>query len=233
MAYRIRAQSTDNSVLEDVNEIPDTCAACGKGISPIFCYQYSVDVWRAYDGFLQIVFRCPRKECQRLFVALYGAERGYAGAVLILRRTYLMDFVEFEKFPESVSSISSQFEVIYNQSKIADENGLHLIAGPGYRKALEFLVKDYLIRSDPQNEETIKKEQLGAAIKRIKEKRIEACASRAAWLGNDETHYIRKWEDKDLQDLKNLIKMVVDWIDLVERSDEYEAAMPSPESPAE
>lgn len=228
MAYKIHTQSTDNSVLEDVNEIPDICAACGKGISPIFCYQYGVDVWRAYEGFLQIVFRCPRKECQRLFIALYGAERGFGNTVLLLRRTYLMEYVEFEKFPESITSISGQFEAIYNQSKISEENGLHLIAGPGYRKALEFLVKDYLIRSDPENAGSIKKELLGATIKRIKEKRIEACASRAAWLGNDETHYVRKWEDKDLEDLKNLIKMVVDWIDLVERSDKYEEAMPSP-----
>lgn len=230
MAYQVRTQTTDSSVLEDVNEIPDTCQACGKGIEPKFCFQYGVDTWREYDGFLQIVFRCPRKECQRLFIAYYGAERGFGSTVLILRRTYLMGFVEFEEFPNSVTSISSKFGAIYNQSKIAEDNGLGLIAGPGYRKALEFLVKDYLIRSIPEKEEAIKKEQLGTAIKRIDNKNIEACASRAAWLGNDETHYIRKWEDKDLQDLKNLIKMVVDWIDLVERSKEYELAMPSPEN---
>ncbi len=233
MAYKVRVQSNDESVLQDVNGIPDACPACGKGISPLFCYQHGVDTWRAYDGFLQIVFRCPRKECQRLFIAVYGTEKAFAGTNLILRRTLLMDFMEFEKFPESVTSISSQFEAIYNQSKIAEDNGLHLIAGPGYRKALEFLVKDYLIRTDPEHEDQIKKEQLGTAIKRITEKRIEACASRAAWLGNDETHYVRKWEDKDLQDLKNLIKMVVDWIDLIERSDGYEQAMPSPEIPAD
>lgn len=231
MAYKVRSQPTDDSVLEDINKIPDICAACDKGIEPIFCYQYGVDTWREYDGFLQIVFRCPRKECQRLFVAYYGAERGYAGTALVLRKTYLMESFEVEKFPESVTNISNQFDIIYNQSKIAEDNGLRLIAGPGYRKALEFLVKDYLIRIDSENEDKIKKEQPGTVIKRIKEGRIEACASRAAWLGNDETHYVRKWEDKDLQDLKNLIKMVVDWIDLVERSDEYEEAMPSPEAP--
>lgn len=229
MAYRVRPQSTDNTTLEDVDKVPDSCPACGKGIEPVFCYQYGVDVWREYQGFLQIVFRCPIKECQRLFIAYYGAERGYAGPDLVLRQTYLMESFEVEKFPKSITSISSQFEIIYNQSKIAEGNGLHLIAGSGYRKALEFLVKDYLIRSDPKDEEKIKKEQLGTTIKRIKEKRIEVCASRAAWLGNDETHYVRKWEDKDLEDLKNLIKMVVDWIDLVERSDEYEQTMPSPD----
>lgn len=233
MAYRVRTESTDLGVLQDVNAVPDMCAACGKGIQPIFCFQHGVDTWSEYDGFLQIVFRCPRKECQRLFTALYVAERGYSGTVLVLRRTFLLEYVEMEKFPASVTSISSKFEAIYNQSKIAEGNGFLLIAGPGYRKALEFLVKDYLIRANPSDEEEIKKELLGITIKRIDEKRIEACASRAAWLGNDETHYVRKWEDKDLQDLKNLIKMVVDWIDLIERSRDYEVAMPSPEIPSD
>lgn len=231
MAYKVREQSTDNNVLDDVNATPDICPACRKGIEPIFCFQYGVDVWREHDGFLQIVFRCPRKQCKKLFFAYYGAEQGYGETVLILRRTYLLEFVEFEEFPESITSISSKFDVIYNQSKIAEDNHLLLIAGPGYRKALEFLVKDYLIRSNSENENAIKKEQLGDTIKRIEDKNIEACASRAAWLGNDETHYTRKWEDKDLQDLKNLIKMVVDWIDLVARSKEYETAMPSQEIP--
>lgn len=229
MAYSLRPQSTDHNVLDDVNEIPDTCAACEKGIAPIFCFQYGVDIWREYDGFLQVVFRCPRKECQRLFIALYGAERGYSGTVLIFRKTYLMDFVEFEEFSELITGVSKEFPKIYNQAKIAEENGLLLIAGPGYRKALEFLVKDYLIKSRPQLEEEIKKKQLSVVIKLVENTRIEACASRAAWLGNDETHYIRTWEDRDLQDLKNLIKMVVDWIDLEERSTEYEKAMPSRE----
>ena len=42
--------------------------------------------------------------------------------------------------------------------------------------------------------------------------RIKDCAKRAAWLGNDETHYIRKWETQDLEDLKDLIELTVNWI---------------------
>ena len=38
-------------------------------------------------------------------------------------------------------------------------------------------------------------------------------ASRAAWLGNDETHYIRKWVDKDVQNLKSLIDLTIRWIE--------------------
>ena len=36
------------------------------------------------------------------------------------------------------------FLTIYNQSLSAEDNNLDQIAGIGYRKALEFLIKDYL-----------------------------------------------------------------------------------------
>lgn len=31
---------------------------------------------------------------------------------------------------------------------------------------------------------------------------------RAAWLGNDETHYVRKWPEKDVKDLKSLNRII-------------------------
>ena len=42
---------------------------------------------------------------------------------------------------------------------------------------------------------------------------IKKVAERAAWLGNDETHYVRKWEEKDVQDLKGLIRLTIWWIE--------------------
>lgn len=46
----------------------------------------------------------------------------------------------------------------------------------------------------------------------ITEPSIKLMAERATWLGNDGAHYVRKWEDKDLQDLKNLIDLTVYFI---------------------
>jgi len=221
----IRIKNEDDSYNE-IDKKPDTCPACDKGISPIYCYSYGVDTLRQYEGFLQTVFRCPREKCNRLFIAKYIREFGGINDTLYLSKTYLLDLVEFEKFSDHITKISTLFPIIYNQSKIAEENRMDMIAGPGYRKALEFLVKDYLVKTSKKLEKEIKEKQLGDAIKLIDDSRIKSCAERAAWLGNDETHYTRKWIDKDLQDLKNLIKMVVDWIDLVERSKEYEDSMP-------
>jgi hypothetical protein len=38
---------------------------------------------------------------------------------------------------------------------------------------------------------------------------LRETAKRAVWLGNDETHYSRRWEGKDLQDLKDLLALVI------------------------
>ena len=39
-------------------------------------------------------------------------------------------------------------------------------------------------------------------------------ASRSAWLGNDQTHYVQRFEDKDINDMKNFIKASVYWISM-------------------
>jgi hypothetical protein len=59
----------------------------------------------------------------------------------------------------------------------------------------------------------------------INDLNLKECARRAAWLGNDETHYIRKWEDKDVNDLKTLIRLTVNWIENVLLTEEYISSM--------
>jgi hypothetical protein len=92
----------------------------------------------------------------------------------------------------------------------AEESGWVLVAGPGYRKALEFLIKDYACGLHPEKTDKIKKMELGQCIQEFMiNQMVKETAKRVAWLGNDETHYLRKWEGKDLQDLKNLLDLVV------------------------
>ena len=50
----------------------------------------------------------------------------------------------------------------------------------------------------------------------IDDSNIKNVATRAVWLGNDETHYIRVWEDKDLPFLKKLIDLTIHWIEAKE-----------------
>jgi hypothetical protein len=109
----------------------------------------------------------------------------------------------------------------------AEDRGWKLIAGPGYRKALEFLIKDYLCRLHSTEAEKIKGMTLAACIAEyVDHAKLKAMAARAAWLGNDETHYVRKWEEKDLDDLKTLVNLTVHWIEMAELTDNVLKDMP-------
>jgi hypothetical protein len=44
-------------------------------------------------------------------------------------------------------------------------------------------------------------------------------------LGNDETHYVREWADKDLQDLKRIIKVTLHWLEMEAEHEKYESEM--------
>lgn len=125
-------------------------------------------------------------------------------------------------FDERILAISPMFSKIYNQAKQAESLEMDQIAGMGYRKSIEFLIKDYLIVKNPTLVEEIKEKFLGPCINDyIENDKIKEIARRAVWLGNDETHYSRKWEDRDINDLKRLIDITLHWIEMEQRTEEY------------
>ena len=129
---------------------------------------------------------------------------------------------------EIIQDLSPNFSAIYNQEFIAEQYGLKEICGVGYRKAIEFLVKDYTIKFNLESENKITEPTyaLGKCIKEFTpDPRIKDMVERAVWLGNDETHYTRKWTDKDLNDLKILIDLTLHWIQMELLSNEYKSQM--------
>jgi hypothetical protein len=122
---------------------------------------------------------------------------------------------------------------MYNQALEAEARGLDNICGVGFRRSLEFLIKDYVKKgSRKEDADAIERSPLGACIGQYVSDPVKSVAKRAAWLGNDETHYVRKWEDKDLKDLKTLIDLTVTWITSELLTDELVASMPEQAKPA-
>jgi len=201
--------SAGHQVNANLDRNPDACPICYQGIQPIS------PEWKhvSQDGnTIERVFICPLQSCHHLFVGRYykNAGNGY----FYLKQTVPTEPRNYSQ-PTELTKISPDFCSIYNQAHKAEQLGLLLVSGPGYRKALEFLVKDYL--TSQQTTEEAKKDiadsPLMACIKKyVTDTRMKTTAERATWLGNDETHYIRKWEDKDLQDMKNLIQLTCYWI---------------------
>lgn len=212
---------------QDVEHFPDHCPACHKGIQAVFLGAYTGNI---DNQFFFAVFLCPRTECHAAFTARYGTLREFAHHPAFLYGSQHLVHEKRRAFSANITQVSPMFCEIFEQAETAEQNGLLLIAGPGYRKALEYLVKDYLVSHIHCTNETaqasIKAAQLATCIGQyLQDGKIKAMAERAAWLGNDETHYVRKWTDKDLADLKSLISVTVHWIDMSVESDRYLASM--------
>ena len=204
-----------------LDKFPDCCPLCHRSITPIdsgFGYHKGQNT----SALVERILRCPSDECQRLFVARYVRTKNPSSTHFELYESVPTDLTDAE-CSKIISDISPDYCKIYDQAHKAEQVKLDLIAGPGYRKALEFLIKDYLLQthSDEKEKENIQKMLLGKCISTyVTNDRIKQTASRAAWVGNDETHFVRKWEDKDLKDLKVLIGLTVRWIEMEKMTEE-------------
>lgn len=68
---------------------------------------------------------------------------------------------------------------------------------------------------------------VGAVVNEfIADTRVQRVARRAFWVGNEKTHYLRKWTEKDITDLITLIRLTLDWIEIERLSAKYEEDMP-------
>lgn len=101
------------------------------------------------------------------------------------------------------------FVKVYDQALTANSFGLDEIAGMGFRKALEFLVKDYAISLFPNEKEKIKKMHLSDTIDKINYQPITDIAKPCIKVLNDETHYFRKFERVEVENINKLILAIV------------------------
>ena len=210
--------------LDDVtikcDRLPSECPVCYRNIIPMAC----VAVFRS-ERKIQIVFQCVAAGCRMCFFCDYSR---LSDGTFEYIKIYSKHAPRVE-FSEIVQQTSPDFIEIFTQAHIAESQGLDQINGIGLRKALEFLIKDFIISEsdDMELHERVLSKSLASCISEfIDDSRLKSVAKRAAWLGNDEAHYIRRWKDNDVEDLKRLIKLTVNWIENVVLTREFESSMP-------
>ena len=170
---------------------------------------------------VQVVYRCAYQGCHSFFIGYYGPK----GQSALLSVKPIKPLTS--QFPDAVTKISPTFVSVFAEAEEAAQLGLSQIAGPGYRKAFEFLIKDYAKSLAPDKASEIEKKFSGAVVTEyIADARIQAVAKRCLWLGNDETHYLRKWTSHDINDLVTLIKLAANWIEIEYLSKSYVQQMP-------
>ena len=196
-------------------DIPAICPHCGVAIDPsnLSCKYLGVGEKREQSRiFLQLLCN----HCLRAFSVEYSCS--YKQLDPNQKKTIRIGiFPELHtkvEHTEEIKELSPMFVQIYSEAHTAEESNLKEICGMGYRKALEFLIKDYAIKLHPDDEETIKSTPLAKCIDSyIDNSRIKSLAKASAWLGNDETHYVRKHDDYDLESLKAFLKAAESFID--------------------
>lgn len=191
-------------------ELPNKCPRCNTA----FASKPHATVFAASKSGMPTaysIFFCP--VCEQCFFVCYDVVGDYDEGIGILTDLYPCPETKTE-FSSAIKSVSPDFVKIYNQAEQAENQNLHDICGIGYRKALEFLIKDYAISIHPDKQSQIESSFLGNCISTyIENEKIKTLAKASAWIGNDETHYIRKHDNYNVQDLKRFISTIVAFID--------------------
>ncbi|WP_270364383.1 DUF4145 domain-containing protein [Enterococcus malodoratus] len=193
-------------------DLPNTCPHCGEIMKPHFLYGDSTENANDSSKMIGILLQCTHEKCLNYFAEryYYGSESNFKFRRLPNSYTPPIKI----DLPENIEKISSGFIEIYSQSTKAETEKLDQIAGVGYRKSLEFLIKDYAIRKHPNETENIKSKMLGPVISEYLTDfpKLQNLAKAATWIGNDETHYVRRHTDKDIRDMKAFIRSASQFI---------------------
>ena len=215
--FNSKSDNSESTKLE-CDRIPNECPICHTGIVP----KKRVGVRRGTKE-ITILFQCVRDDCQSCFISRYV--RDETGRYIY--KGSLPRLPQGTEIPTAVRDISPDFIEIYTQTIAAETYGLDQIMGMGLRKALEFLIKDFAVERRRDEEDRIRSKRLGQCIEDyIDDHRLKGVAKRANWLGDDETHYTRRWEEMDIKHLKTLIKLTVMWIDSILETEKFESLMP-------
>ena len=216
----------------------DTCPFCHQGMKPVLRDVAEGKDGRPYALSLIVIWRCPLKDCKKDVVTIYTYTVVNGSSAHYQLAEFLNGSPALPVWPEFITKLEngnpedplvhepSKFAEIYRQALTAEFDGLTEIAGMGYRRAFEFLVKDLAISDHPTEKAEIMKLLLAPVIKQYFPADYWPMMERAAWLGNDETHYERKHPDYDIQDLKRIIAFVITDIDRTKQRDAIIKGMP-------
>ena len=136
-------------------DVPDACPSCHRHgeMGFVFC-----DVVKEGSG-VQAIFRCSYQRCRSFFICSYGP----LGSTDLLAVHPLK--APESTFSDAVKALSPTFVTICARACDAKHLGLDQIAGPGFRKAFEFLIKDYAKSLDPTKASAVEAALAGKGVK--------------------------------------------------------------------
>lgn len=213
MIERKQISRVDGNSKHFIFETPDICPMCNKSIEPVY-----ISGALTNGQIFSVFYYC--RGCDMHFLTRYkpnGSISKHGGY-----EHYSSDILKSEPqvftpriFDKSVSEVSPKFTKIYNEALMAEKLGLLEIAGSGYRKSLEFLIKEYAIHRFPEKTEYISRPNFSlqnCINEFIDDDSLRTLATATYWIGNDETHFSRKHSTEDLDSLLKFFEATVNYI---------------------
>lgn len=201
-----------------VVNVNDFCPNCKKPTNPHLVHSSYFEL-SDFENSVVLTIRCLG--CKHFWTEEFLAKK-YSTGNYSSNYDYKIEHIKVSpKLPTDIP-ISDDVEIvspigkqIYVQALKAEHEQLDHIAGIGYRKALEFFVKDFSIVTNPDDEDKITKMSLKQVIEKyIKDEDLKTFALASAYIGNDEGHYYRNNPDKDFTDLKNYLHGVIHYMEM-------------------
>lgn len=185
---------TNSAVLDTTIECPD----CGNKNSFEFpCNGIGI------GGEINYIVKC--QNCKKFFIAKYFShEIGTYKYEQTFSAIYPSGKFK-HKFPQEIENISSKFIEIYQQAMTAKNQGLNELVGIGLRKAIEFLIYDYIknvLALEPAK-------TLENRIKQINVQNVNVHSTLVRWVGNDNTHVEIKHPEFSIAEMIKSIDLVV------------------------
>ncbi|PHV57686.1 hypothetical protein CS009_04955 [Streptococcus macedonicus] len=197
-------------------EVKDTCKICNNITSPIVIHNTTK---KTDNNHYHLALMRFCSQCKHYFIDEFNVETmsvfGRESIENITLQDVKPELPSDIPISDNLAAISPIGKEIYLQSLKAEQEKLDHIAGIGFRKALEFFVKDFVIATNPKDKSKVEKMLLKQVIdKYIKDDTLQTFATASTFIGNDETHYVRKHSDKDLQDLRRYLHGFLHFIEM-------------------
>lgn len=177
---------------------PATCPHCGYGVDAPVIEKHTLSMGNN-TYILTGICRCTH--CSNTFFFACFRNLAKSPDALCTLCFPSNSFVPYKN--DVLSKISERFIQMYNQALNAEFNRSLDLAAIGYRSSLEILVKDYAISELGVSEDEAGKKSLCDAIGTyLKQDELVKTADVIRILGNDYTHFKRKYPDFDFNLLK-------------------------------
>lgn len=185
--------------------------------------------------FFVVVQRCTC--CDKLFAGMYTIENGIAGTLGAYPTAAAVDDVD-----PILADCSPRFAELYQQANACYARGYIDLAGMGFRAALECLVKDFAIKYKNIPKTKAADKHLDKAISEyLGDIPLRNAADVVRMLGNDYSHFKRKYENYDIETLLDYMNTLCSLLIMhikalnppLHRSNGNPPAVPHPETSTE